>query len=70
MFNSIMSFFSTAFENMGAVIVNLFKTITTIFYDNGITFYGVLLILGITISLIVFAISWFISLGGIDNEDY
>lgn len=69
MFNTIMSFFSTAFENMGGVIVNLFKTITTIFYDNGITFYGVLLILGITISLIVFAIGWFLSLGGLDEDD-
>lgn len=72
MFNKVLEMFTSGINAVGAVLVNLFRNIVLIFYDDGFTFYGVVFIIILVLSIIIFTLSFLfnsIGLGGQDNDD-
>ena len=71
MFNKVLGAFTEALKQCGDTLVNFFKNIIGIFYndESGLTFYGVLLLIFIGMSLLIFGINFVLGLIGIGEED-
>lgn len=71
MFNEILTNFTEALKSAGEAIVSFFASIVSIFYtsDTGLTFYGILLLIFIGVSILFFGINYVLSLIGVGDDD-
>lgn len=70
MFNEVLNFFTSALENVGATLLNLFTSIANIFYSSGsFTFVGVIFLISLGTAILIWAIDWLVSLIGLGGDD-
>lgn len=71
MFNEILNNFTEALQKAGEAIVSFFTSIVGIFYVNGtgLTFYGILLLIFIGVSILFFGINYVLSLIGVGGDE-
>lgn len=73
MFNDFMSFLADAFTGVGDIIVNVFGRLITIFWNtgNGITLWGVIFIIVLVFSIVIFFINEILKWVGVrGNNNY
>lgn len=66
MFNEFLTLFTEGLVSGGTAIVNLFTSLVAIFHNGtDFTLYGVILLIGVVVSLVFFGLNWLLSLSGV-----
>lgn len=70
MFNEFLSFIGDAFTAVGDIIVNIFAKLITIFWntDTGITLWGVIFIIVLVFSIVIFFIREILRWAGVSEN--